>query len=133
MKPDPNAVCEITPRTTPCRALLVFTGLLMPGGALLPVWMLCRRFLPRLSGPLMQRFVLLLLAPLLIVFLQGCATQMGSRREAPRDGETTIAAPALRFQNPSAAPEGASALLGPDALRPGDILLTSMPGIAAAI
>jgi uncharacterized protein YycO len=132
MKTKSNAVCESTSTTNRARALLVCAGLLMPGGALLLTWMLCRRLFPRLGGRAIKCFVQPLVPVLLLVFLQGCATQIGSRLETPRDGETAVAAPAVQFQNPSAAPEGENARLGPEALRPGDILLTSTPGIAAA-
>jgi uncharacterized protein YycO len=133
MKPNSNAVCESRSTTHPSRALLVVASLLMPGGALLLGWMLCRRLLPRLSGQGIKRIVQTPLLPLLlIVLLQGCATQIGTRLETSGDGKTAVAVPVLQMQNPSAAPEGENALLGPEALRPGDILLTSMPGVAAA-
>ena len=63
----------------------------------------------------------------LIVGLQGCATQFGAR-----DGQSPIAGAALHFQNPSAEPASAQVFVGAEALRPGDIVLTSMPGFAGA-
>jgi uncharacterized protein YycO len=56
----------------------------------------------------------------LIVCLQGCATQFSA------------AGPTLRFQNLSAEPAGKDGFVSPEALQPGDILLTSMPGFSAA-
>ena len=63
-----------------------------------------------------------------------CYTKLlrGSRLAASPDGQSAAAAPTLLFQNPSVAPEGKDAFVGPEALQPGDILLTSTPGFAAA-
>jgi len=64
---------------------------------------------------------------LLIAFLQGCATQFVPRSEsASGDAETASAAPVLRFQHSSIAPADDDALVAPDALQPGDILLSTM-------
>jgi hypothetical protein len=132
MTPDSKPAPAVTPSAAHSRALLVLTGLLMPGGVLLLAWMLFRRFAPGASEQAMKRFVQSLFPLLLIVFLQGCATQFGSRLAASPDGQSAAAAPTLLFQNPSVAPEGKDAFVGPEALQPGDILLTSTPGFAAA-
>jgi hypothetical protein len=68
-------------------------------------------------------------ALLLAMLLQGCATQLELGAGTIPEGGS---APALRFQDPSAAPAGKDAFIGPEALQPGDILLTSMPGLAGA-
>jgi hypothetical protein len=99
-------------------------GLLLPGGFLLLAWMLCRRFLPWVSAQAVKRFVCMLL---LIVLVPGCATQFGPRHSESQDGEAV-----LQFQNLSAAPAGEHDFVRPEALRPGDILLTSMPGFTGA-
>ena len=112
-------------RARPTGALVVLTGLLMPGGSLLLAWMLGRRILSRISRDAAKRFVQALA---LVVFLQGCATQFEARKEGAPDA----ALPELQFQNPSAEPADKNAFVTADALRPGDIVLTSMPGIAAA-
>jgi len=96
-------------------ALLVITGLLAPGGLVILGWLLVRRLG---AGRALRR---LAQAVVLAAALQGCATAFG-----PQAGEAPF-----RFQNPSAAPAGEHAFIGPEALRPGDILLTSMPGFAA--
>lgn len=102
-------------------ALLIVTGLLMPGGFLLLAWLLCRQLLLRVDMQAVQRLVQVLL---LSVFVQGCATQFGAR-----EGEAPAAT--LQFQNLSVEPAGAQVFVGPEALQPGDILLTSMPGFTA--
>jgi hypothetical protein len=71
---------------------------------------------------------LLIVTGLLAAWLQGCATRL----DLPGEGQAQAAGPALRFQKLSAAPAQGEAFIGPEALRPGDILLTSMPGFAAA-
>lgn len=95
---------------------LAVAVLLLPGGSLLLAWMLCRRFLPRIRA-WARRLANALFV--LIALLPGCATQFGA-------GVTP------QFQNLSAAPAGAGAFVTPDALQPGDILLSSMPGLTAA-
>lgn len=70
---------------------------------------------------------------LLIALLQGCATQLAPRpRSASGDAETASAAPALRFQHSSIAPTGDDAFVAPEALQPGDILLSSMSSLRSA-
>jgi hypothetical protein len=86
-------------------ALAVIAALLLPGGSLLLGWMLGRRLLKRVL-PLLVAF-----------FVQGCATQLDLRSGAS-------------FQKYSAAPAAEDVFVGKEALRPGDILLTSMPGFA---
>jgi uncharacterized protein YycO len=129
MRPNPNAVSTVTPRTDRSRALLVLAGLVMPGGVLLLAWLLCRRFLTRAGAQAVKRLVRTLV---MAVLVQGCATQIGTPREASHEDGTAIATPVLQFQNPSAEPADRDAFVGADTLRPGDILLTSMPGLAAA-
>jgi hypothetical protein len=69
----------------------------------------------------------------LVALLQGCATQLAFRPETePQDPETPSAVRVLQFQRNSIAPADPDAFLAPDALRPGDIFLSSMPGLAAA-
>jgi len=85
-----------------------------------------RNLCPRPSG------AVIVLTGLLIVFLQGCATQFEARQELSQNATADAAIPELHFQNPSAEPVGKNAFVSADQLRPGDILLTSMPGIAAA-
>jgi hypothetical protein len=130
MRPKQNAAAAFTPWRIPSPAFLVLAGLLLPGGSLLLAWMLCRRLLPGIRDWARQRSTRWLV---LIALLQGCATQLDLRpAPSPQGADAAAAAPALRFQNLSAAPAGANALVTPDALQPGDILLTSMPGFAAA-
>jgi len=70
---------------------------------------------------------------LLVGFLQGCATQLAPRPgSASGDAETASAAPALRFQHSSIAPTGDDAFVAPEALQPGDILLSSMSSLRSA-
>jgi len=100
--------------TTRAGIALALTALVVPGGLVVLGWMLLRR----LGG--WQGLKRLVQAAVLAAALQGCATAFG-----PQAGEAP-----LRFQNPSAAPESEQAFIGPEALEPGDILLTSMPGLA---
>jgi uncharacterized protein YycO len=65
---------------------------------------------------------------LLIAALQGCATRFG----APPASTAQDAAWTLQFQNLSAEPAGKPSFVASAALRPGDILLTSMPGFTGA-
>jgi len=129
MRPDPKTASTAVASTARSRALLMLAGALMPGGILLLAWMLCRRFFPRVTGQVLKRFVPILL---LAVFAQGCATQFASRPAASRDGDGARATLVLRVQDSSAEPAGDDAFIAPEALQPGDILLTSMPGVAAA-
>lgn len=105
-------------------------ALLLPGGILLLVWALYRRFsCRRLEQQRIERWIPLMA---LLALLQGCATQLGFRPASEtQDPETPSAVPMLQFQRNSIAPADLDALLRPDALRPGDILLSSMPGLAA--
>ena len=129
MKTKSSAVAAITRWTNPSTASLVLMGLLLPGGAVLLAWMLCRKLLPRARIEAIKRA----LPMLLIVFLQACATQLDLRADSsPLDANTAGAKSSLTFQKYSAAPAGEDVFVGPEALRPGDILLTSMPGIAGA-
>jgi uncharacterized protein YycO len=69
---------------------------------------------------------------LLIACLQGCATQLTpGPGSAPEDAETASAAPKLRFQHFSIAPNGDEAFVSADALQPGDILLTAIPSLTS--
>jgi uncharacterized protein YycO len=69
----------------------------------------------------------------LVALVQGCATQLVSRPESgTRDPDTAPSAAMLRFQHISIEPAGGDAVLKPEALRPGDILLTASPSIQAA-
>ena len=69
----------------------------------------------------------------LIALVQGCATQLAFRPESgSRESETPYPAAVLLFQRISIAPAAGDALLAPEALRPGDILLTSAPNLRAA-
>jgi len=129
MRPNAKIVTAVTPRTRFSTALLVLTGLLMPGGVLLLAWTFCRRVLRRVGPRAVERFIPALLA---IVLLQGCATHLGSQLEASPGEESATVVPVLHFQNISAEPAGRDAFVREDALRPGDILLTSMPGFTAA-
>lgn len=96
--------------------LLLLTGLLVPGGFLLLAWLLCRWLATGNLGRAAQRVLHVLAAGA----LAGCATQFAQ------------SGPALRFQDPYAQPASQAAFIGPEALQPGDILLTSMPGLAGA-
>jgi uncharacterized protein (DUF433 family) len=70
---------------------------------------------------------------LLIFFLQGCATQLAPRPgSASDDTESASEALVLRFQHSSIAPTGDDAFVAPEALQPGDILLTSMSNLRSA-
>jgi len=124
----PKTALATVPRSPRSTALLVLTGLLLPGGVLVFVWMLCRRVFS--SGVSLRG--LKRVAQLLVVILlqQGCATQYATPTGVPAEGPAV--ARTLRFQNPSAEPAHENAFIGRAALRPGDILLTSMPGFAAA-
>ena len=129
MKPDARAASAAVPWMPSSTALIVLTGLLLPGGIVLLLWALCGRLLHRLN----VRAVACLLPMLLVaILLNGCATQFGLRLEASPEEGTPIATPMLKFQNPFAEPADKDAFVGPDALQPGDILLTSMPGFSAA-
>ena len=78
----------------------------------------------------MKRWIPLLT---LVALLQGCATQLAFRPETgSQDPETPSAAAVLQFQRISIAPADGDAFLAPEALRPGDILLTSAPSLRAA-
>lgn len=70
---------------------------------------------------------------LLIALLQGCATQLAPRPEsAPHDADAAPEAFALRFQHSSIAPSGDEAVMAPEELQPGDILLSSMSSFRSA-
>lgn len=130
MRLKQNTAVPFTPWRISSPAVLVLAGLLLPGGSVLLAWMLCRRLLPGIGDWARQRLMRLLV---LMALLQGCATQLDLRPgPSLQDADAATAASALRFQNLSAAPAGANAFVTPDALQPGDILLTSMPGFAAA-
>ena len=69
----------------------------------------------------------------LVALLQGCATQLSIRLgTGSQDPETPSAAAVLQFQSSSIEPAEGDTVLAPDALRPGDILLTSAPSLRAA-
>jgi uncharacterized protein YycO len=112
MNTQPSAVP--TPRwATVCLTLL---ALALPGGLVLLAWPLARRHCPRTLQAIRRALPALLLA-----LAQGCATQVG----AP-------GGPMVRFQSAADAPADAGAFLTEDALEPGDIVLTSMPGLTGA-
>jgi uncharacterized protein YycO len=130
MCPKPNALSAVPQPRNPAPVALVLAGLLLPGGTVLLAWMFCRWLYRRIGGQAIHRRAALLV---LVAFLQGCATQFDVRPgAAAQDAETAGAAPALHFQNLSAAPASETAFVKPAALQPGDILLSSMPGFAAA-
>lgn len=106
------------PKQNSSIALLALLALVVPGGSLLLAWTLYRKFLPRMRAWARRCPTLLVV---LAAVLQGCATHFDVRAGA-----------APRFQNLSAAPANAAAFVTPDALQPGDILLSSMPGLTAA-
>jgi hypothetical protein len=69
----------------------------------------------------------------LVALLQGCATQLVfSPETGSRDPDAAPSAAVLRFQHISIEPADGAAVLGPEALRPGDILLTHAPSLRAA-
>lgn len=69
----------------------------------------------------------------LIVLLQGCATQLVVRPGADSgDSDPQSQAAVLQFQSNSIEPAEGAEFVDPTGLRPGDILLSSMPGLAAA-
>jgi hypothetical protein len=125
MQAQSNAVRHPQTRTPRHGACLLVAGVLMPGGFLLLAWLLARWILRRVDRAALRRAAPMLL---LAACLQGCATRL----DLPGEGQAQAAGPALRFQKLSAAPAQGEAFIGPEALRPGDILLTSMPGFAAA-
>jgi len=110
---------------------VLLAALLLPGGILLLAWALYRRFSRRrLEQQRTQRWIPLVA---LLALLPGCATQLGFRPASETgDPATPSAVPMLQFQRSSIAPAELDVFLKPDALRPGDILLSSMPGFAAA-
>ena len=63
----------------------------------------------------------------MLALLQGCATQFSIASEAEEAGRA--AAPVLRFQSISIAP---TAIVEPEVLQPGDILLSSEPTVVSA-
>lgn len=68
----------------------------------------------------------------LIASPQGCATQIALPEAAgPGDSNALPVHQALLFQNSSIEPKGSNALLSPDSLRPGDIILTSASSLAS--
>jgi len=70
---------------------------------------------------------------LLIALLQGCATQLAPRPGfAPQDADAAPEAVELRFQHSFIAPTGDAAVMAPEELQPGDILLTSMSSLRSA-
>jgi uncharacterized protein YycO len=69
----------------------------------------------------------------LVAFLQGCATQLVFLPEtASQDPDRAPSAAVLQFQHISIEPAEGDAVLKPEALRPGDILLTHAPSLRAA-
>jgi uncharacterized protein YycO len=102
------------PWTTRSFAMLVIVALVVPGGSLVLAWVLLRRFLGRAALRRIAQVLFLALG------LQACATRI----DLPAD-------PALHFQVPDTPSAGERALTTAD-LRPGDILLTSMPGMVGA-
>lgn len=110
---------------------VLMAALLLPGGTLLLAWALYRRFSRHGTGELWTKRWIPLVA--LVALLQGCATQLTFRPETgSREPETAPSAAVLQFQSNSIAPADRDAFLEPGALQPGDILLSSMPGLASA-
>lgn len=69
----------------------------------------------------------------LIVLLQGCATQLDTRGARETDAPNAVPLHrALLFQRSSIAPESDGAFLSPAALQPGDIILTSGKNLVSA-
>jgi uncharacterized protein YycO len=110
---------------------VVIAALLVPGGSLLLAWALYRRFArPEAGASGIQRWIPLVT---LAALLQGCATHLSFRPETvSRDGETPAEAAVLKFQRSSIEPGSEEALLHPEDLRPGDILLTHASSLRAA-
>lgn len=67
----------------------------------------------------------------LVALLQGCATQLAVRPQTDSEDPDAPAVAELKFQRNSIAPMDGDSFLDPAALQPGDILLSSMPGLAA--
>ena len=68
-----------------------------------------------------------------IALLQGCATQLAILPASnTNDPDAATARHALQFQSSSIAPRGGEALLPPEGLRPGDIILSSMSSLSSA-
>jgi len=110
-------------------ATLVIVAVVVPGGSLVFAWALLRRVLPWLSADQVKRIAQVLL---LAFGLQACATRVDLPVERLWDEETTTARPAIRFQQPDSPPAGERIEIDAADLRPGDILLTSMPGFVGA-
>jgi hypothetical protein len=109
---------------------LFLAALLLPGGFLVLAWLLYRKWLAQSEKRQPTTRLIPLVA--LIALLQGCATQLAFRPETePQNPETPSAVGVLQFQRNSIVPADPEAFLAPDALQPGDILLSSMPGLAA--
>jgi hypothetical protein len=105
-------------------------ALLLPGGFLALAWLLYRKWLAQPEKRIPAARLIPLVA--LVALLQGCATQLALHPETePRNPETPSAVRVLQFQRNSIVPADPDALLAPHALQPGDILLSSMPGLAA--
>jgi len=69
----------------------------------------------------------------LVALLQGCATQLAVRSgTAAQDRGNLSQTPVLLFQSNAIAPAHGDAALDPEALQPGDILLTSVPTLVSA-
>lgn len=72
-------------------------------------------------------------ATIVLLLLQGCATQLSVRSAStPDDRATGFAGRELQFRNLSITPDGDAALLPAASLQPGDIILTSGPGLVSA-
>jgi len=109
---------------------VLIAALLLPGGSLLLAWALYRRFAHRGIGMFAKRWIPL---AALVALLQGCATHLSfSSDTASPDGQAAPEAAVLKFQRMSIEPGENEALLAPQDLRPGDILLTSEPSLRAA-
>ena len=69
---------------------------------------------------------------ILTVLLQGCATRLDiGATMTDAHAESAAARPILQFQQSSIEPE-AGAMIAPEDLQPGDILLTAVPTLASA-
>ena len=105
---------------------VVVAALLLPGGFLILAWAIYRRCFP-LATSIVKRLVPL---AILAALLQGCATQLGVR--GADGGDDASARQRLLFQSSDIAPKTDEAALKPNELRPGDIILTTSPGLVGA-
>ena len=109
---------------------VLLAALLLPGGFVLLACLLYRKWRRLPAAQIKARTIAL--AALVSVSL-GCATQLAVRPNVEfHDPEVPSSVAVLQFQSNSIAPKSKDDFLAPEALHPGDILLSSMPGLAAA-